>query len=32
VAEDIVVSWIITIPMSGLLSAVVYWLIVNFVK
>lgn len=32
VAEDIVVSWIITIPMSGLLSAGVYWLIVNFVK
>ena len=32
VAEDIVVSWLITIPASGLLSAGVYWLIMNFVK
>lgn len=32
VAGDIAVSWIITIPASGLLSAGVYWLIVNIVK
>lgn len=32
VAGDIAVSWIITIPASGLLSAGVYWLIVNLVK
>ncbi len=32
VAGDIAVSWIITIPASGLLSAGVYWLIANFVK
>jgi PiT family inorganic phosphate transporter len=32
VAEDIVWSWIITIPASGLLSAGVYWLILHFLK
>ena len=32
VAEDIAISWIITIPASGLLSAGVYWLIMHFVK
>jgi inorganic phosphate transporter, PiT family len=32
VAEDIVMSWLITIPASGLLAAVVYWLIVSFGK
>lgn len=32
VAGDIAVSWMITIPASGLLAAGVYWLIVNFVK
>ncbi|HET9587943.1 MAG TPA: anion permease [Anaerolineales bacterium] len=30
VAEDIVTSWLITIPASGLLAAGVYWLIVSF--
>jgi PiT family inorganic phosphate transporter len=29
VAEDIVTSWLITIPASGLLAAGVYWLIVS---
>jgi PiT family inorganic phosphate transporter len=29
VAGDIMVAWLITIPASGLLSAGVYWLIVN---
>ena len=29
VAEEIVMSWLITIPASGLLSAGVYWLIVS---
>lgn len=30
VAEDIVTSWLITIPASGLLAAGVYWLIVGW--
>ena len=29
VAEDIIISWLITIPASGLLAAGVYWLIVK---
>jgi len=29
VAGDIVMAWLITIPISGLLSAGVYWLIIN---
>jgi len=29
VAEDIITAWLITIPASGLLSAGVYWLIMN---
>jgi len=29
VAEDIIISWLITIPASGLLAAGVYWLIVR---
>jgi len=29
VAGDIVAAWLITIPASGLLSAGVYWLIIN---
>lgn len=32
VAEDIMTAWLITIPASGLLSAGVYWLIVNLGK
>jgi PiT family inorganic phosphate transporter len=32
VAEDIITAWLITIPASGLLSAGVYWLIVNLTK
>jgi inorganic phosphate transporter, PiT family len=32
VAEDIIIAWLITIPASGLLSAGVYWLIVNLTK
>ena len=32
VAEDIVTSWLITIPASGLLAAGVYWLIVNLAR
>lgn len=32
VAEDIMIAWLITIPASGLLSAGVYWLIVNLAK
>jgi PiT family inorganic phosphate transporter len=32
VAGDIVTSWLITIPVSALLSAGVYWLIVNLAK
>lgn len=32
VAADIAVSWVITIPASGLLSAGVYWLIEHIVK
>jgi PiT family inorganic phosphate transporter len=32
VAEDIITSWLITIPASGLLSAGVYWLIVSLGK
>ena len=30
VAEEIITAWLITIPASGLLAAVVYWLIVSF--
>lgn len=30
VARDIVVAWIVTIPATGLVSAGVYWLIVNW--
>jgi len=29
VAEEIILSWLITIPASGLLSAAVYWLLVS---
>jgi PiT family inorganic phosphate transporter len=32
VAEEIILAWLITIPASGLLSAGVYWLIVNVAK
>ena len=32
VAEDIIIAWLITIPASGLLSAGVYWLIVNLTR
>jgi inorganic phosphate transporter, PiT family len=32
VAEDIVTSWLITIPASGLLAAGIYWLIVSLTK
>jgi inorganic phosphate transporter, PiT family len=32
VAEEIILAWLITIPASGLLSAGVYWLIVNVTK
>jgi len=32
VAEDIVTAWVITIPASALLSAGVYWLILNIAK
>jgi PiT family inorganic phosphate transporter len=32
VAEDLITAWLITIPVSGLLSAGVYWLIVNLSK
>ena len=32
VAEDIIVSWLITIPASGLLAAGVYWLILSLEK
>jgi PiT family inorganic phosphate transporter len=32
VAEEIITAWLITIPASGLLSAGVYWLIVNIAK
>lgn len=32
VAEDIITAWLITIPASGLLSAGVYWLIVNLAR
>ena len=32
VAEEIIIAWLITIPASGLLSAGIYWLIVNVAK
>jgi len=32
VAKDIIIAWLITIPASGLLSAGVYWLIVNLTR
>jgi PiT family inorganic phosphate transporter len=32
VAEDIVMSWLITIPASGLLAASAYWLIVSLAR
>src|SRR5688572_19796519 len=32
VAEDIVTSWLITIPASGLIAAGIYWLIANLGK
>jgi PiT family inorganic phosphate transporter len=32
VAEEIILAWLITIPASGLLSAGMYWLIVNLAK
>jgi PiT family inorganic phosphate transporter len=32
VAEDIVTSWLITIPVSGLIAAGIYWLIANLGK
>jgi PiT family inorganic phosphate transporter len=32
VTEDIITAWLITIPASGLLSAGVYWLILNLTK
>jgi len=32
VAEEIIMAWLITIPASGLLSAGIYWLIVNVAK
>jgi PiT family inorganic phosphate transporter len=32
VTEDIVMSWIITIPASGVLAAGVYWLMLHFLK
>jgi PiT family inorganic phosphate transporter len=32
VAEDIITSWLITIPASGLLSAGTYWLIMNITR
>jgi inorganic phosphate transporter, PiT family len=32
VAEEIILAWLITIPASGLLSAGVYWLIVNVTR
>jgi len=32
VAEEIITAWLITIPASGLLSAGIYWLIVNIVR
>jgi PiT family inorganic phosphate transporter len=32
VAEDIITAWLITIPVSGLLSAGVYWLIMSLTR
>ena len=32
VAEEIITSWLFTIPASGLIAAGVYWLIVNFIN
>jgi inorganic phosphate transporter, PiT family len=32
VAEEIIMAWLITIPASGLLSAGIYWLLVNVTK
>ncbi len=32
VAEEIILAWLITIPASGLLSAGMYWLIMNVAK
>ena len=32
VAEEIITAWVITIPASGLIAAVTYWLIVNIGK
>jgi PiT family inorganic phosphate transporter len=32
IAEEIVISWLITIPASGLLAAGVYWLIEHLIK
>jgi inorganic phosphate transporter, PiT family len=32
VAEEIILAWLITIPASGLLSAGMYWLIINIAK
>src|SRR5215208_2338404 len=32
VAEEIILAWLITIPVSGLLAAGIYWLIVNIAK
>ena len=32
VAEEIILTWLITIPASGLLSAGIYWLLVNVTK
>jgi PiT family inorganic phosphate transporter len=31
VTEEVVASWLITIPASGLLAAGLYWLLVNIV-